>query len=206
MIDDFLRPAETGAQRIADALRLLGVLSVVLAVLFHDLTDAAIVAFALPGLMFPRFLGMRPWADILVSVALLVAAWSNVIDLYRAVTWWDIPVHFVLAGAMAVVTYLFLARRGIVRSPGARGFSTTGGLVLTTVLGLALGALWEMVEWFGHAYLTDDIYVTYGDTIGDMAAGGLGALLGGWLMARGPQLLMPTALPTRESSETTSSR
>lgn len=206
MIDNFLRPAETGPQRIADALRVLGVFSVVLALLFHDITDAAIVAFALPGLMFPRFLGMRAWGDITVSATLLVAAWSNVIDLYRTLPWWDIPVHFVLAGALAVVTYLFLARRGIVRSPEDRDFTTTAAIVLTTALGLALGALWEMVEWFGYAYLTDDIYVTYGDTIGDMAAGGVGALLAGWLMARGPQLLMPTALPTSESSETTSSR
>ena len=206
MIDNFLRPAETGAQRLADALRLLGVLSVLLALLFHELTDAAIVAFALPALMLPRFIGMRAWADISVSTALLVAAWSNVVDLYRVLWWWDVPVHFVLAGWMAVVAYLFLAHRGIVRSPGARGFTTAGGIVLTTVLGLALGALWEMVEWFGYAYLTDDIYVTYGDTVGDMAAGGLGALVAAVLMARGPQLLTPTALRTRESSETTSSR
>ncbi|MEH6621282.1 MULTISPECIES: hypothetical protein [Dietzia] len=206
MIDNFLRPAETGAQRVADALRLLGVLSVLLALLFHELTDAAIVAFTLPALMLPRFIGMRAWADISVSTALLVAAWSNVVDLYRVLRWWDVPVHVVLAGWMAVVAYLFLAHRGIVRSPDARGFTTAGGIVLTTVLGLALGALWEMVEWFGYAFLTDDIYVTYGDTVGDMAAGGLGALVAGVLMARGPQLLTPTALRTRESSETTSSR
>ena len=206
MIDNFLRPAETGSQRFADALRVLGVVSVVLALVFHELTDAAIIAFALPGLMFPRFLGMRAWADICVSVTVLVAAWSNVIDLYRTLPWWDIPVHFVLAGTMAVVAYLFLARHGIVRTPGAPGFTTTGAIVLATVLGLALGALWEMVEWFGYAYLTEDIYVTYEDTIGDMAAGGLGAVFAGWLMARGPHLLVPTALTTRESPRTTSNR
>lgn len=206
MIDNFLRPARTRGQMVADAIRLLGVLSAVAALALSGLTDAAIVAFCLPGLMLPRFLGMRPGADAWICVVLLVAAWSNVLDLYRTLPWWDIPVHFVLAGALAVVTYLFLARRGIVRSPEDRDFTTTAAIVLTTALGLALGALWEMVEWFGYAYLTDDIYVTYGDTIGDMAAGGVGALLAGWLMARGPQLLMPTALPTSESSETASSR
>ena len=206
MIDNFLRPAGTGAQRLADALRVLGVLSVVLALLFHELTDAAIVAFALPGLMLPRFVGMRARADIMVSVTVLVAAWSNVVDLYRSLWWWDIPVHVILAGAMSVVAYLLLAHRGMVRAPGAPGFTATGAVVLTTVLGLALGALWEMVEWFGYAYLADDIYVTYGDTIGDMVAGGVGAALAGLLMARGPQLLTPTALPTRESSATTRSR
>lgn len=191
MIDNFLRPADTGAQIIADALRVLGVLSVAVALIFHDVTDAAIVAFSLPGLMLPRFIGMRAWADITVSITLLVAAWSNVFDLYTSVWWWDIPVHFLLAGELAVVAYLFLARFGIVTRPAESGFTTAGAVVLTTAFGLALGALWEMVEWFGYVFLTDDIHVTYQDTIGDMAAGGLGALCAGWLLARGPDSVVP---------------
>ncbi|MFN3599817.1 MAG: hypothetical protein ACK4UY_00345 [Dietzia sp.] len=206
MIDNFLRPAENRAQMAADALRILGTLSVLLALLLHGLTDAAIVAFTLPGLMLPRFIGMRPWADTAVSVTLLVAAWSNVYDLYTRIWWWDIAVHVVCAGALAVVTYLFLAHRGIVSAPSARGFSAVGAVVLTAAFGLALGALWEMVEWFGHAYLTDRIYVTLDDTIGDMAAGGVGALVAGLLLAYGPRLLVPTALPTRENSGTASRR
>lgn len=206
MIDNFLRPAGSRAQIAADALRLLGVLSVVAALLFHGFTDAAIVAFSLPGLMLPRFIGMRAGADFAVSFTLLVAAWSNVLDLYRTIWWWDIAVHFVLAGAMAVVAYLFLAHYGIVAVPSARGFTTIGAVVLTTALGLALGAVWEMVEWFGYTFLVDDIYVTYDDTIGDLAAGGIGALCAGLLMARGPRLVIPTALPTRQSSGSASSR
>ncbi|WP_216693113.1 hypothetical protein [Dietzia psychralcaliphila] len=204
MIDNFLRPAESRAQMAADALRILGTLSVLLALLLHGLTDAAIVAFALPGLMLPRFIGMRPCADFAVSVTLLVAAWSNVYDLYTRIGWWDVMVHFVCAGALAVVAYLFLAHRGVVAPPVARGFSAAGAVVLTTAFGLALGALWEMVEWIGHAYLTDRIYVTLDDTIGDMAAGGVGALVAGVFLAYGPRLIMPSALPARESSETTS--
>lgn len=204
MIDNFLRPARSGAQKTADALRVLGVLSVIAALAFHGLTDAAIIAFSLPGLMLPRFLGMRALGDMTVSVALLVAAWSNVFELYTRIWWWDIAVHFVLAGAMSVVAYLALSLLGVVPAPpGDGGGSRTakvGAVVLTMILGLALGALWEMVEWFGYVFLTDEIHVTYEDTVGDMAAGGLGALCAGWLMVRRPQLLMPTARPISESS------
>lgn len=206
MIDNFLRPAENRVRMAADALRILGALSVLLALLLHGLTDAAIVAFALPGLMLPRFVGMRPWADTAVSVTLLVAAWSNVFDLYTRIWWWDIVVHCACAGALAVVTYLFLAHRGIVPAPGDGGVPAAGAVVLTTAFGLALGALWEMVEWFGHAYLTDRIYVTLDDTIGDMAAGGLGALAAGLLLAHWPRVLMPTDQPGRVSSEAGSRR
>ncbi|MFB9259953.1 hypothetical protein [Dietzia aerolata] len=206
MIDNFLRPPGSRGQKTADALRLLGVLSAVAALALPGFTDAAIIAFCLPGLMLPRFLGMRPAADAWVTVVLLVAAWSNVLDLYRTVEWWDIPVHVVVAGTVAVLVYLLLARTEIVPAPGTARFTAVGALVLTTVLGLALGAVWEMVEWFGYAVITDDIHVTYQDTVGDMAAGGLGAVVGGWLLGRAPQLLIPTARPTSVSSPNTSSR
>lgn len=206
MIDNFLRPARTRGQKLADGIRLLGVLSVVVVLVTSGLTDAAIVAFCLPGLMWPRFLGLRAWADVWVCLVLLVAAFSNVVDLYRTLGWWDIPVHAVVAGTVAVLSYLLLARWEVVPAPSSARFSTVGVVVLTTVLGLALGAVWEMVEWFGYAVITDEIHVTYDDTIGDMAAGGLGALLGGWLLAGAPQLLIPTARPTRASSEAASRR
>lgn len=206
MIDNFLRPARTGGQVLADAIRLIGVLSAVAALALSGVTDAAIVAFCLPGLMLPRFLGMRPAADAWVCVVLLVAAWSNVLDLYRTWPWWDIPVHVVVAGTVGVIGYLLLARRDIVPEPGTPRFTVATVVVLTAALGLALGAVWEMIEWFGYAVITDDIYVTYDDTIGDMAAGGLGALAAGWILARAPQLLIPTARPTSVSSEITSSR
>lgn len=206
MIDNFLRPAHSRGLMVADAIRFVGVLSAVAALALAGVTDAAIVAFCLPGLMLPRFLGMRPGADVWVCVALLVAAWSNVLDLYRSLPWWDIPVHVVVAGTVAVVAYLLLARRDIVPPPGTPRFTGTAVVVLTAVMGLALGAVWEMIEWFGYAVITDEIHVTYDDTIGDMAAGGLGALAAGWILARAPQLLIPTARPTSVSSEITSSR
>jgi hypothetical protein len=56
-------------------------------------------------------------------------------------------------------------------------------MVLTPLIGLAISALWEMVEWAGWRFISDDIYVAYQDSIGDMAVGGLGAVLGGLLLA-----------------------
>ncbi|HIX00203.1 MAG TPA: hypothetical protein H9871_08680, partial [Candidatus Nesterenkonia stercoripullorum] len=59
-------------------------------------------------------------------------------------------------------------------------------IIHTTTIGLAISALWEMVEWIGFELFTEDIYTTYDDTIGDMAAGGLGALVAGILLAVAP--------------------
>ncbi len=51
------------------------------------------------------------------------------------------------------------------------------------MIGLAASAVWEMIEWAGRTFVTDEIFVTYEDTIGDMAMGGLGALAAGVLVA-----------------------
>ena len=53
---------------------------------------------------------------------------------------------------------------------------------MTTALGLSLGVLWEIFEWFGHAFIDGEIYVGYQDSIGDLLFGGLGALIAGCSM------------------------
>lgn len=188
MIDNFLRPVRGPADVGADVLRGFGVLSVVLAAIFFDATDAGVVAFALPGLFFPRFMGMKAWADLVFGGTLLVAAWSNVFDLYASIGWWDLAVHFVCTGIVAAGVYLLLAQVGVVAAPGTGRMAATAGLILTTTIGLALCALWEMVEWIGGTYISDAIYTAYDDTIGDMAVGGFGALCAGFAIAFLPLL------------------
>ena len=56
-------------------------------------------------------------------------------------------------------------------------------VAFATTVGLALSAVWEIVEWLGHTLVDSQIFVAYDDTIGDIAAGGVGALLGGVVAA-----------------------
>lgn len=179
MRENFLRRPSTPGEWIADLLRVVGVLCVAIAAIGWTWTDAGIVALALPALMAPKFVGVRPWFDIAFGVTVLIAAWSNVFDLYTTVPGWDIVVHFVLTGLSAALLYALLARREIVALPDVR---RAGTIVLTTTIGLALSALWEMLEWIGWRLIGDDIFVAYQDSIGDMAAGGLGALAAGVLL------------------------
>lgn len=79
--------------------------------------------------------------------------------------------------------YLLLARLRVVAAAGTAAFTRRVPIVLVTALGLALGVLWEVVEWAGWAFITDTIFVAYEDTIADMVAGGLGALAAGVLLA-----------------------
>lgn len=185
MIENFLRRPRGAGEFTADALRVLGLVSVIGAAIWSTATDAGILSLALPALLVPRFLGVRASYDIVYCVTVLVAAWSNVLDLYRTILGWDLVAHFACTGMIAAVSYIALARFSIVTDPRDPQFRTRTALVLVTVLGLAASAVWEMIEWVGYAFITDEIFVTYQDTIGDMAIGGLGAALASVLIARG---------------------
>lgn len=186
MKHNFFRRPEGIAEYAADALRVFGLLGVVVAAVWSTPTDAGILALALPALVVPRVLGMRAWMDISVGITVLVAAGSNVFDLYRSLTGWDLVVHAVCTGVLAATCYLVLARCEVLPRPDAGAFRRRTGVVVTATLGLAVSALWEMVEWAGRTFVTDEIFVTYQDTIGDMAAGGLGALAAGIVVATVP--------------------
>ena len=185
MRENFLRPPSTPGEWIADLLRVAGVLCVAVAAIGWTWTDAGIVALALPALVAPKFIGMRAWFDIAYAVTVLIAAWSNVFDLYTTVVGLDLIVHFTLTGLSAALLYVLLARADIVALPGGR---RAAPIVLTTTMGLALSALWEMIEWIGWTLIGDDIFVAYQDSIGDMVAGGLGALAAGLLLSSVPVL------------------
>ncbi|WP_314423475.1 hypothetical protein [uncultured Microbacterium sp.] len=191
MKDDFLRPPATPGDWLADVLRLIGVLGTIAAAIWLTPTDAGIAALALPALMLPRMLGLAAWFDITACATVLVAAWSNVFDLYRTVTGWDLVLHFLCTGVLAVIAAVILTRTGVVAlvasvddSGPSRRRRTP--VTLVPLVALAISAVWEMIEWLGWRYLSDDIFVTYEDTIGDMVLGGVGGIAAGILLALVP--------------------
>lgn len=191
MKDDFLRPPATPGDWLADVLRLIGVLGTIAAAIWLKPTDAGIAALALPALMLPRMLGLAAWFDVTACAAVLVAAWSNVFDLYRTVTGWDLVLHFLCTGVLAVIAAVILTRTGVVplvatvdgSGPSLRRRTP---VALVPLVALAISAVWEMIEWLGWRYLSEDIFVAYQDTIGDLVMGGLGGVAAGILLALVP--------------------
>ena len=177
MIRTFLRPPSGPADWVADGIRVLGVVSVVVALIGWTLVDAATFALVLLGLVLPRFLGVRPALDIAFGVTLLVAGWSAVLDVYVEVRWWDLPVHFALTGLVALMLYILLVRVGALADPAAERVPVWVVTMLTVSFGSAAAVLWEIAEWFGHTVIDETIYVGYTDSIGDLAIGAAGAVV-----------------------------
>ncbi len=163
-------------------MRVLGVLGVVVAAVWFDPTDVGIAALALPALAVPRVLGLRAWFDVTLGITVLAAAWSNVLGLYETIAGWDLLLHFACTGALAIAVAVILTRTGVAAISPAEPARVP--LVLLPLIALAISAVWEMIEWLGWAFVSDEIFVAYEDTIGDMAFGGLGGIVAGVILSR----------------------
>jgi hypothetical protein len=177
VIETFLRRPLDAGEVVADVVRLLGLVSGIVAGLVFGPVQFAVFSLALIGFVAPRFLGVRPAVDVLTGLVLLVAAWGSALDLYVLAGPIDIPVHLLLNGLLAALAVVALTRLGVL-PPLPRG----ARIVVTTSIGVVLGVLWEIGEWAGNRFVDADIFVGYDDTVGDLAIGGLGALLAGLAM------------------------
>ncbi|SDO62110.1 hypothetical protein SAMN04487848_1746 [Microbacterium sp. ru370.1] len=180
MYANLKRPPRSVTEWLADAVRAAAIVIVIVSLFVLPFTDFAVLSMSLPAVMLSRMIGLRSGLDLVTCVTVFVAAGSNVLDLYRAWTGWDLVVHLACTGVLAAVALVLLDDTGVIAPTGRRRTP----IVVATIAGLALSAVWEMVEWFGYRFITDAIFVTYDDTIGDMIAGGAGALIAGVLASR----------------------
>ncbi|MDZ5142981.1 hypothetical protein [Microbacterium testaceum] len=180
MYANLKRPPRSATAWLADAVRAVAIAVVIVSLFTLPFTDVAVLSMSLPAVMLSRMAGLRSGLDLVTCVTVFVAAGSNVVDLYRAWTGWDLVVHLACTGVLAAVALVILADARVIEATGRRRTP----IVVATIAGLALSAIWEMIEWFGYRFITDAIFVTYDDTIGDMLAGGAGALIAGVLASR----------------------
>jgi hypothetical protein len=170
----------------ADLVRVGGVASLAWAVVQGAWVNAALFALVLLGLVLPRMMSSRPLVDLGYGVVVLFAAWSAVLDLYVAYAWLDVAVHAVATGLTVALAHRLLVNCGVLPSVDSSAVRrpAAGVLVTAMALGCSLGVLWEVGEWYGHTFLDRRIQVGYTDTMGDLAADLLGAIVAGVVVAR----------------------
>jgi hypothetical protein len=179
MIRTLLRAPAGVAEVFADLLRLLAVISIVVAGIGWGPLSAVSFVSALIVMLVPRLLGLSPRFDIAFGAVILASTWSSVLGVYLTTRWWDLPMHFLTNGLCAALLYVVLVRLGIVADAATLPRPMLSTAVVTTALGLSLGAFWEFFEWFGHTFIDGEIFVGYIDSLGDLFWGGLGSLLAG---------------------------
>ena len=113
----------------------------------------------------------------MLAVALLADAAGSIFNLYAEFWWFDEALHFFSSFAITLVLALY-----------AYGALLTGRrrhevlLVLTIAgLGVALGVLWEMVEWGFDLVEPGNVIRDKADTMTDLVLDAAGGLLAGIL-------------------------
>lgn len=138
----------------------------------------ALVALAIRPLLLPR-----P-ADLAVVLAVALQGFGEALRLYDDVAWFDRSVHVLIPLVVGPVLAIALARLDVVPDPADH--TTTrhhaGLWILATALGLSVGALWEVFEYAADGLLGSDLSQGNVDTIGDLLADAVGAILGGGLL------------------------
>ena len=135
--------------------------------------------------LVPRALDAPRPFDLGFIAAMSFQAWGNVFGAFDTVYGYDKIVHFLLPCSTSALAYLALVRLRVVPDFEAeRGLHQRTGIVLLTgAFGLTLGGgLYEIYEWFADSVLGAHLYVSYGDSIGDLTDDMFGALAGGALI------------------------
>jgi hypothetical protein len=188
MTPTVLRAPDGPAEVIADLVRLLGVLSIVVAGIGWDLLSGLSFIGVVAVMLAPRVLQVRASFDIAFCLAILLSTWSSVMSIYITTPWWDLPMHFLTNGLCAALLFVLLVRLEVIADPATLPHPTLSATVVTTALGMSIGVFWEFFEWFGHNFIDEEIFVGYDDSLGDLLVGAVGSLLAGlsmkFLMAR----------------------
>jgi hypothetical protein len=111
--------------------------------------------------------------DILVVLPFVIDTGGNVLDLY-SLWWFDDVAHFLNWWILVSAFALALRRTSVGR---LQAWSIAVGF------GAATEILWELGEYTVMKLGSSDLQLTYEDTIGDLALGGAGTLLGATLVA-----------------------
>lgn len=182
-----LRRPHTLAAVLADLIRAVAPLSVVVALFAFTWVETAVMMLVFLGVLLARAAALPAGLDGATSAVLLAAAWFSVTDLYAQIAWIDLATHFAVGAVLAALARIMLERwdaAALAASPGRTSVaSVVAGALVGAALGLALSIVWELLEWWGHTYIDDTVNVGYLDTLSDVAVGGLGGLIAGAVLA-----------------------
>jgi hypothetical protein len=122
--------------------------------------------------------------DLCLTAGMALQGFGETFGLYDEWVRFDDLVHFTLPMLTAPVVYIALARLDVVPDPRDETHLQhyVGIAVVTSALGISIGALWEIYEWRSDAWLGTALSEGNDDTNGDLVRDSLGSLVGAALL------------------------
>lgn len=149
-----------------------------------DVKGVANLLVAGVAVLLARAVNLPRLYDLCFVLAMYLTGWGEALGLYDLISWYDNLVHFTVPLLGAPVAYIALARLDVLPDPrddtDKRHY--IGIFVVTLALGLAIGAVWEMVEWSSDGVVGSNLQLGNDDTVGDLVADGSGSVRGAALL------------------------
>jgi hypothetical protein len=167
-----------------DLLRLTPLLGALVAVLIGETAHTGELLGTSLIVLAPRVFNVQRTFDLVFQLGMGLAIWGNVLSLFERIYGYDKIVHFVLPCGTAMLLYIALCHLRLVPDLNEdAGLHDRAAMVLITLaFGLTVGGIFEMWEWFSNTLLGTRMFVTYGDSIGDLIDDTVGALMGGVIL------------------------
>lgn len=167
-----------------DLLRIGLVLATAAALIAGETAGALALGFATVLALLARVINLPRAYDLPFVLVLSLHAMGEALGWYDSMPWFDRVVHVVLPCLVAPVLYLGLARLEVLSDPRdettARHY--VGMAIVTFCLGMAVGGLWEIVEYASDGTLDTALSEGNADTVGDLVADAVGSLLSALLI------------------------
>ena len=167
-----------------DVLRLAVLAGAVGFGLAGDAGGAAVLGLLGGVTLLARLVNLPRVYDLCLTAAMALQGFGEAFGLYDQFVRFDDLVHFTLPLLTAPVVYIGLARLEVVPDPRDETHLPhyAGIFVVTTSLGMAIGALWEIAEWRSDAWFGTGLSLSNDDTVGDLVRDSIGSVVGAALL------------------------
>lgn len=133
-------------------------------------------ALVVPAYWWLRRRGPFPWLpDLLFTLTSFSDVLGNRLDLYDSVFWFDDFMHFACTGLISAGMVL------LTEHPHERLRDTATRAI---AFGLTASMAWEIWEYVSFVTHSDELGTAYGDTLGDLSHGWLGAVVAAFVVDR----------------------
>jgi uncharacterized membrane protein HdeD (DUF308 family)/uncharacterized membrane protein YjdF len=134
-------------------------------------------------LLVARVIDLPRWFDFGLTVAMTLIAYGTALSLYGGWFYYDKIVHGLSPVGYVPVLYIVLVRLGVVPDPGRairehRVARISGIFIVTLALGIAVGGVYESIEWFEDKFLGGHFVGGLWDTETDLLCDEGGSLVG----------------------------
>jgi hypothetical protein len=166
---------------VADLVRVVLLATAAVWLIAGDGPAALKALLVLPAALLGRVVRIHPGFDLLFSCALAAEAIASGLGAYGSIGRGDTLSHLVLPLLSGPVLYGGLVKLGIAASASATPAARygLGAAVVTAASVLALGTLWELVEWAADGAFGTNYSQGYSDTLSDLLADATAGILSG---------------------------